>query len=295
MARSGRPHPARLLAIGVVTGVMSGLLGIGGGTILIPLLVWTLGFDQRSAQGNNLALAVVVVLANLPNYWLRGYVFYDAPTGAATLLTLLMGLAGWLAAGRSSTWALRLSAQRLGRIFAFTLGIAALWMIYGGFHDLAAGAHAPVRPDVAADLLHVLAFVAIGLVAGAASGVTGLGGNIVMIPLLTALLGIDQKYAQGFGVGAMLPIVFVGAQRYLQQRAGNLKTVALLAPGALLGVLAGGELLRRITSPQLQLVFGVFLIVVAGWQLYAGGPRAAATQAEPPAASGGEGPADQRL
>ncbi|MEO7993732.1 MAG: sulfite exporter TauE/SafE family protein [bacterium] len=264
------PSPWLLSVIGLLTGIMGGMLGIGGGVILIPLLVWVVKYDQRQAQGTSLALAIVVVLANLWNYGSQGYVYWDA---RSVLYCAVIGLGGAVAAAYASTWALKMSTHKLTQLFSILMLYAAGTMIYTGLQMSAAGLHEPVRPDIAVSFRTLVEFLGTGIAGGFASGFAGIGGNVVMVPLITEVLGVDQKYAQGFAVGSMLPIVFIGAKKYFSQGAGNLRTVLLLAPGSVVGVFVGGELLRRLTSPNLKLVFGVFLVVVAIWQFISGGPK----------------------
>lgn len=278
-----RDWPWLLVLLGVITGIMGGMLGIGGGVVIIPLLVWVVRYDQRSAQGTSLALAVILVIANLVNYWNQTprLLYWDTP---ALVLSLLMAAGGMAGAAFSSGWALRLPVDKLTKLFSLVMLFAALWMIYGGLEQAAKGLQAPVTPHQKLDLVTLAEFLVTGLLAGAASGLAGIGGNVVMVPILTELLDIDQKYAQGYSVGAMFPIVLTGARKYLQQRAANLKSVAWLAPGSLAGVWIGSLLLGNLSSPHLKLIFGTFLILVAGWQLARGGPRRVAVESKGEAA-----------
>jgi hypothetical protein len=64
-----------LIAIGIVTGVMAGMLGIGGAIIMIPALVFFMGFSQQMAQGTSLAVMLppIGIIATY-NYWKEGQV-----------------------------------------------------------------------------------------------------------------------------------------------------------------------------------------------------------------------------
>ena len=109
--------------IGVVAGFLSGLLGIGGAVILIPGMVYVLGFDQRMAQGTSLAvLALPVVLAGALEYYRQGFV--DLRTAAVLVLSFPLGslLGGMLA--------VKTSPQLLKKIFAIFLIVVALKMLF---------------------------------------------------------------------------------------------------------------------------------------------------------------------
>ncbi len=63
------------MLIGILAGILSGLVGIGGGVIMVPLLVLVLGFSQHQAQGTSLAVLVVPVTAlAVYNYYKQGYI-----------------------------------------------------------------------------------------------------------------------------------------------------------------------------------------------------------------------------
>jgi len=77
LPREERMNPSwyALSSIGLVVGLASGLMGIGGGVVLIPLLVYVLGFTQAEAQGTSLGvLAVPVVLVAAIEYYRQGHV-----------------------------------------------------------------------------------------------------------------------------------------------------------------------------------------------------------------------------
>jgi uncharacterized protein len=78
-----------LMLVGLGIGMLSGLLGIGGGVVLVPVLTWLFGYDQKAAAGMTLAvLAVPVVLPGVWQYYLKGHI------GANELLAAV-----WIALG----------------------------------------------------------------------------------------------------------------------------------------------------------------------------------------------------
>ncbi|HEX7963907.1 MAG TPA: sulfite exporter TauE/SafE family protein [Candidatus Saccharimonadales bacterium] len=114
-----------LIAIGTVAGVLSGMVGVGGGIIMVPALVLLLGFSQKHAQGTTLAMLVLPVgIFAVLAYFRHGYVNVRA--------------AGWLAVGFmvgaaiSALYAVRLPEHTLSRVFgAVLLLIAAKLLILG--------------------------------------------------------------------------------------------------------------------------------------------------------------------
>lgn len=77
---TGQPASRRgvLLGIGTLAGIYSGLFGVGGGTIIVPLLVLALGFDTREATATSLAAITVIATAGAITHTIYGNVRYDA-------------------------------------------------------------------------------------------------------------------------------------------------------------------------------------------------------------------------
>jgi uncharacterized membrane protein YfcA len=103
-----------LIVVGVVAGYFSGLVGIGGGVIIVPALIFLFGFNQLTAQGTTLALLVppIGILAVL-KYYQKGYV--DIKTAAIICIGFIIG--GYL----GSITATGISQEALKKIFATVL------------------------------------------------------------------------------------------------------------------------------------------------------------------------------
>jgi uncharacterized membrane protein YfcA len=104
----------------------------------------------------------------------------------------------------------------------------------------------------------------IGLGAGVASGLFGVGGAVVIIPALTLLLGVPEHTAHGTSLAALLlPVGVLGALEYYRRGQVNLPFAGLLAVGLLVGALFGAKLAGVMPDPLLRRVFGGFLLVVS--------------------------------
>jgi uncharacterized membrane protein YfcA len=112
-----------LIVIGIVTGVMAGLLGIGGAIIMIPAMVYLLGFNQQLAQGTSLAVMLP------PIGIIAAYNYYKA--GEMNLKYALI-LAGCFIVGSyfGSKLALNIPQQVLRKIFAVLLLVVAAKMLF---------------------------------------------------------------------------------------------------------------------------------------------------------------------
>jgi uncharacterized membrane protein YfcA len=111
------------IILGLAAGVLSGLIGIGGGIIIVPALVFLFGLTQHQAQGTTLALMVppIGILAAL-TYYNQGYV--NLKIAAFVCLGFVVG--GWLGAKLATS----LSNDLLERLFGIALLIVAVKMIF---------------------------------------------------------------------------------------------------------------------------------------------------------------------
>lgn len=113
-----------LIIIGLIAGIFSGVLGIGGGLVMIPLLAFGLGFTQHEAQGTSLAvLAIPVTFLAAYNYYDAGHV--NIKYAAIIAITFVVG--GYL----GSKFAISIDQLLLKRIFGVILIIAAAKLIFG--------------------------------------------------------------------------------------------------------------------------------------------------------------------
>jgi uncharacterized membrane protein YfcA len=103
----------------------------------------------------------------------------------------------------------------------------------------------------------------VGLVGGALSGLLGIGGGTVMVPLLVLWVGINQRLAHAVSLGAIIPISVVAIGAYGVAGAVDWRLAVALIAGSLLGARAGAGLLSRLSEPTLKLLFGGFLLVAA--------------------------------
>jgi uncharacterized protein len=106
-----------------------------------------------------------------------------------------------------------------------------------------------------------LALAAVGLLAGVLSGLLGVGGGIIMVPLLVLVVGVSQHEAHATSLAAILPIAAVGAATFAFAGEVDYPIAALLATGAVLGAPIGARLMAHSGEGTLKIAFGVLMIV----------------------------------
>jgi uncharacterized protein len=103
----------------------------------------------------------------------------------------------------------------------------------------------------------------VGVIAGTTSGLFGVGGGVVMVPLMVLAFGTEQHVAQGTSLAAMIPIAIAGVARYAEKQQVDWTSALGLAAGGLLGAyLVGAPAAQALKGPLLQKLFGVLLILV---------------------------------
>ncbi len=232
------------LLIGLVAGVFGGLVGLGGGVVMIPLMVGVLKLRQHEAHGTSLVAVAFTGLMGAFTYALEGSV----DVGASLLLA-----------------ATAILTTRLGATYAHTLPEPSLKRAFGWFLILVSGLlllkpYLPAWGLFSAGAGRVLSLLLAGGLTGFLSGMMGVGGGTIMVPVMVLLLGMGQHTAQGSSLLAMVPAGALGA--YTHFRLGNVNRVLLpgLIPGILLGTYLGGSLAHTLPEKTLRVIFALVLV-----------------------------------
>ncbi|MCU0578557.1 MAG: sulfite exporter TauE/SafE family protein [Desulfobacterota bacterium] len=232
------------LFIGLLAGLFGGLVGIGGGVVMIPLMVGVQKLTQHQAHGTSLVALVFTGLSGAATYFLNGSLDFVAG--------LLLAATASITARFGARSAHALPEWQLKRAFGGFLLLVALLLIVKPY--LAGLAHP------ATGGLKVLVLLGTGVFTGFVSGMMGVGGGTVMVPAMVLLAGFGQHTAQGTSLLAMVPAGAAGA--YTHWRLGNVvfRVVPLLIPGILLGTYLGGTLANRLPDGTLRIVFALLLV-----------------------------------
>ena len=259
---------ARLIAIGVATGVAGGLLGVGGGFVMVPAMVYLMKTPQREANGTSLAVIVPVAIVGATILG-RGHQV-DPEVG----IILAIGAVGGAVVGARLTR--RVSDIGLRRAFGVVAVLAGGVLIIdsviralGGNVQLAGG----LQPSGIS--LWVIALV-VGAVAGLLSGLLGIGGGAVMVPAMTLLMGLSQHLAQGTSLLVIIPTAISGSITHLRMGNIRMETAGWLSVGGVVGAVAGASLALASPDAILRLLFGCYLAFTGARMLQA--PRSRVTQ-----------------
>lgn len=242
------PHPLRrwgFASIGAAAGLLAGLLGVGGGIVMVPLMV-AMGVDQHRAHATSLAAIFVIALAGVGRFAAAGEVAWGI--GAAVAVGAIVGSTlGSHAMGRLSPEAIRLA-------FLALLVLAGLRMITGG--DVGTG------NGLEGALAWLVAWL-IGVVSGFAAGVAGVGGGVIIVPALVFLLGVPQHAAEGTSLMVIVFTALAATRVNLAQGRVDLRDGLVMGVAGVVSALVGASLALGLEGSALARVFGTFLLLVA--------------------------------
>jgi uncharacterized membrane protein YfcA len=255
-----------VISLGVIVGIILALTGAGGGIIAVPLLVF--GVHLSLAQAGPIGLLAVSLAAGLGALMgLRaGIVRYKAALLIATTGMLLSPLGLWLAQ--------RMPNQPLSVLFALVL----FWVAWRSYHqgsqhavqhldqgDCRAALPCQLNPDTGRFIWNaasVRTFILVGMAAGFLSGLLGVGGGFVLVPVLQRYTPLPMRsiVATSLAVIAMVSLSAVA----LSSLQGHFDWAIgwRFAAGALAGMLLGSYLSRFLAGPQLSKGFALLAMLV---------------------------------
>lgn len=112
-------------------------------------------------------------------------------------------------------------------------------------------------------MVEILGYAMIGVLGGVLSGLLGIGGAVLMIPMLVYIYGFEQHLAQGTTLMLMVPpIGILAAMEYYKQGNVDLKAAAVIALFFFVGGLVGAKLANKIDSSVMKKIFAVVLILM---------------------------------
>lgn len=114
----------------------------------------------------------------------------------------------------------------------------------------------------------IIMLILIGLLAGILSGLVGVGGGIIMVPLLVLFFSMNQHQAQGTSLAVLaIPVTALAAFNYYKQGELNIKFAIIIAVFFIIGSFFGSKLALGIDQKVLKKIFACVLILIAGKML----------------------------
>jgi hypothetical protein len=249
-----------VLSLGLFVGILVGLLGIGGGVVLVPAMVYLLHYDQHLAQGTSLLIMLPPIgLGALRTYWKNGQV--DLRAGIYCAVGFLLG--GYV----GGLIAVPMPSYQLRGIFGCFMILSAVLLWRKSTNS--SGASAQTENVPSNNLARAAGILLAAGFSGVASGLVGIGGGTVLVPLLALLFGFSQHRAQGTSLVALiLPTGLLAFLAYAKAGYVNWQTGLLLIPGVFIGGILGGLLARKLNPLRMRQVFAALLFLLGISQVF---------------------------
>lgn len=246
MAPVGRRRVLLYIAIGLATGFVAGMFGVGGGAIIVPLLVVFAGFEQKRASGTSLAAIVPTAIVGAISYGLRGDI--DLPAAVILIVGAVIG-------AQIGTWLLhRVPTAALRWAFIVFLFLVAIGMFV-------------VFPSRGAEFVLTwgsgIGLGVAGLITGVFSGLLGVGGGTIIVPVLMFGFGTSDLVARGTSLLVIIPTSVSGTVGNLRRHNVDLRAAIIIGIAACFTT-ALGTWVATLVSPLVgNILFALFVIASA--------------------------------
>jgi uncharacterized membrane protein YfcA len=267
---------AEALAVGGVTGFLSGLLGVGGGFILIPLLT-LMGVPVHMAVGTSMAFIICASLAGIVQHVRQGSIDLLVAS-TVSIPAAAMAHVGAQLAGNLPPWILHLS---FGTLLCVVLGFFRLWplkqlarttMETPGKSSLP---YVLPRRRLVANVqytyhVNVILAVLSGLGTGVVTGFFGVGGGFVLVPALVLLLHIPLPVTIGTSLAVIISPALIGTVTHWQLGHVNVGLWCLLAASGIVASQVGARCVVHFRPEWLRALFQWLLLAAALFMLAKG-------------------------
>lgn len=233
-----------LVIVGVAVGLLSGLFGIGGGTVIVPALVW-LGFSQRNAAATSMLAIVPTSISGVLSYAYNGNVDWIA----AILL-----FCGMFVGGQIGSWLLsRLPELVLRWVFvAFLVFVVINQLLFVPSRD----------QQITMNVTTGICLVLLGVLIGVLSGLLGIGGGALAVPALSILFNASDLIARGTSLLAMFPNAITTSVANHKRKLLHVRSALIIGVTAAIVTPAGTWIAGAVSARVGSIMFAMYLCVL---------------------------------
>jgi len=253
------PKKAAMLFIllfgGILAGALGGLLGIGGGILIMPILRFIVGLEPAQAAGTCVVAVFFTTLGGSLKHFKLGHIDIRSifPVIVPGLLSSLIFSLLFISLTQKDIW--------LDVATGIVFSLVALRMLYEGIADYF---HMREETNSKSGIQgSMLAKMSIGGVAGVLPGLLGIGTGAVLVPAFAFALNAPIKIAIGSSLACFSLNAFVSSVMKLSQGFVQIQILIPLCLGTLIGSRFGATLNGLVTSPFLKVLFSMIFIFVA--------------------------------
>ena len=239
------------IILALIVGIVLGMLGAGGSILTVPIFVYVLKYDPKSAIAMSLPVIGLVSLIGVVGHWRAGRV--------ALRTALVFGVVAMLGSLAGTRLAAFVSGTLQLAIFGAVMLAAAVFMFRSASAQDAAEADASLR---------FLVLAPVGFTVGVLTGLVGVGGGFMIVPALVLLARIPMKQAVGTSLLVIAMNAFAAFAGYLGRVPMDWAMMGLFTLLAIAGIVLGSWLVRFVPQQALKRAFAVLLVLMGSWILY---------------------------
>jgi uncharacterized protein len=233
--------------MGIAGGTLSGLVGVGGGIVFVPALIYVAGWQIKDAVAASL---VIIIFSSIAGTIRNAKSEDPVDWRVAALLSLAVAPASLIGVAIS-----RVSSDTVVEVAFATILLALAYPTARGRRELDESKKIPLPMVFAA-----------GIFIGALSGLVGVGGGVVMVPLMVLGLGIATKRAVSTSLAVIMFTGLVGAAGYIVTGFSGTQDLLSLPPlivGSMIGAPLGVQIRELLPERAVRGAFAAFMVVVA--------------------------------
>ncbi|HZK43113.1 MAG TPA: sulfite exporter TauE/SafE family protein [Syntrophomonadaceae bacterium] len=243
-----------MILTGLIVGILSAILGIGGGLIMLPAIQIILKFDPATAVATTLLTVVLTSFSGAIGHYRNGRVKVKQ-----SLLIAIGGIVGVIIGSYIFQAYLTQNTDYIQLLLAIMFLIMTIRMskdLYKEFKN-------PETKENRAKLSSPIWLVILGIVVGSLTGMLGLGGGIIIVPVMIWLFGSKPIEAVGTTLLAMLPIAIIGAIIKMGQGFVNLNAGLIIGVGSIIGAQIGVKISQFVNPKLFKVIFIAIFIYLA--------------------------------
>jgi uncharacterized membrane protein YfcA len=251
-----------LTLFGFLVGIIASLTGIGGGAFIVPILTILYDFVPANAVGTSLTSIIFTAAASTINYARQKRIYYK--TGLILAITTAPG--AFLGARLTRI----IPPNLLGLIFGFFIIFVALRMIIN-INDFRRKKANPEKvqitlksdKEVVGSGRNVLFGAGLSFFGGLASGLLGIGGGVLVVPIMVFALKMPIHNATATSMFTMIITSISGVAEHYMANHIYFEYALLLALGTIFGAQVGAYTSKKISGKNLRRIFGIVLLFVS--------------------------------
>ncbi|MGB6301887.1 MAG: sulfite exporter TauE/SafE family protein [Rivularia sp. (in: cyanobacteria)] len=250
-----------LVISGLFAGILAGLLGIGGGTVLVPILL-AFGYTPLQAVATSSLAIVITATSGTIQNWRMGYIDFKK----VIFLALPAAVTAYFSAGIAKFIPPRNQLVSFGILLLFTIYLVELRKKLSKKQE-----ESENEQNQQSQFSSIISRIITGGLAGMLAGIFGVGGGVIMVPLQMLLLAEPIKKAIQTSLGVIVISSISSATRHAIEGNILLAQGFILGFGGLLGAQLSTRFLPKLPDQVVSLTFRVGLAILAGyifWKAY---------------------------